>query len=88
MAKVVRSDDETFEQMLTRFRKKVDKEYKRAWTKHRYGYHEKPTVLRRKRKKMKARNRNNFRCGTSTLILSMNLETQWQREGPTNSLDR
>ena len=45
------NEDETIEEALFRFKQKELYAYKR-WTKKRYGYHEKPSVLKRKRKKM------------------------------------
>ena len=49
--KVYVRDNESIESALERFRSKESYEYKR-WTKKRYGYYEKPSVLKRRRKKM------------------------------------
>ena len=85
--KIVPHKGEDFERTIKRFNKAVRKEYDRAWHKRRYGYYEKPSVLRRKRMKIKWRNNMRFRRGVSSTRFYMNLETQWRREGPSNAIE-
>ena len=40
-------------QALDRFTQLVQREHRRPWTKRRFGYFEKPSALRRKRRKMR-----------------------------------
>ena len=46
-------EEQDIEQALAEFRRRVRQEYQGRWYKRRYGYYESPSVLRRKRKKMK-----------------------------------
>jgi ribosomal protein S21 len=86
--KVVPLEGEDFERTIKRFNKAVRKEYDRAWHKRRYGYYEKPSVLRRKRMKIKWRNNIRFRHGAPSTQFYMDLELQWRREGPSNAIER
>ena len=76
--------DEDFLAMVERFNQRVRYEYHRPWTKRRYGYYEKPSVLRRKRAKMRKLQTR----GTGKLYLSIDLEAQFRRTGPTNAAGR
>lgn len=49
---VLLAEEESVEQALGRLRRKIDNELARPWHKRRYGCHEKPSELRRKRQKM------------------------------------
>jgi ribosomal protein S21 len=82
-------DNENIDAALARFRRKEQYEYKR-WTKKRYGYYEKPSILKRKRKKMAkiwasiltskiGYNRKN------SLHLYIGLKELFARTGPNNS---
>ncbi len=53
MPKVIINDEQSIEQALQELRKKVYYEKSSRWYKRRYGYYEKPSVLKRKRRKMK-----------------------------------
>lgn len=50
--KIEVQENENIESALRRFRRKSRCEYGKRWTKKRYGYYEKPSQLKRKRKKM------------------------------------
>lgn len=73
-------DGEDVSLAVARFRRMVDREYRRPWVKRRRGYHEKPTTLRRKRDKLWWRT-SRFQGG-GTLHLYLGLKEQFQREGP------
>jgi len=89
LVRVVPREDEDFEKTLDRFRHAVHKAYERPWHKRRYGYYEKPSTLRRKQNRTKqatiliAAHR-----GSTNLRLCINLEDQFRREGPSNSMGR
>ncbi len=76
--------DEDVSEMVARFNQRVRHEYQRPWTKRRYGYYEKPSALRRKRTKMRKLQTR----GAGRLYLSIDLETQFRRTGPTNAAGR
>jgi ribosomal protein S21 len=57
VVRVVLHDGESLENALWRFNNAVRREYDRPWYKHRYGYYEKPSRLRQKRRKMRSINR-------------------------------
>jgi ribosomal protein S21 len=67
-------EGEDLEQVLQRFRVLVHKERSRPWDERRFGYHEKPSAIRRKQ-----------RCGERSRI---GLGAQWARTGPRNAVGR
>jgi ribosomal protein S21 len=75
--------DETLAHALARLRRAVDLEYGRTWTRRRYGYYERPAILRRKRQKMRYRKAR----GGSPLWLRVGMREQWRRTGP-NAMGR
>lgn len=89
--KVVVEDGESIERALLRLRRTQVYEFKR-WTKHRYGYFEKPSALRRKARKMARiwQLRERYRPRTSSSRcdyqphLFIGLEELFARNGPTN----
>jgi len=79
-------DNESIDIALARLRQKELYEYKR-WTKKRYGYYEKPSVLKRKRKKMarlwsKGHPESH---SMNTLHLYIGLKALFARTGPNNA---
>ena len=95
--KVVVEDGESIESALRRLRRAQAYEFKR-WSKKRCGYYEKPSALRRKRKKMaeiwSIRERFDRKChrgGKSqkhTIHLFVGLPELFARTGPTNQAGR
>ncbi|MBI5961548.1 MAG: 30S ribosomal protein S21 [Chloroflexi bacterium] len=83
MVQVIPREDENFEETLIRFRRAVRRAYERPWHKRRYGYYEKPGALRRK----KNRTRDHNRRGAG-IRLCIDLEDQFQRDGPSNAMGR
>lgn len=84
MLRVVVRDGEDFEQAFDRFQRLARSEYERPWTKRRYGYYEKPSALRRKRAKMRR-----LKVGrVGNVWLRIDVQTQFQRTGPTNAAGR
>lgn len=81
VVRVVIHDGESIESALERFNEAVHREYDRPWHKHRYGYYEKPSRLRRKRRKMRKINPH------GTLKLHIGLISLFERTGP-NAADR
>lgn len=82
-------DNENIDAALTRFRRKEQYEYKR-WTKKRYGYYEKPSILKRRRKKMAKIwafiiNAHIGYDAKSSLHLYIGLRELFARIGPNNS---
>ncbi len=86
--KVILTDNQTVEQALTEFNKQLYRNNYRRWYKKRYGYYEKPSQLKRKRKKMQ----KIMRCSTyidylsgeneySSLQLKIGLTEQFSRTG-------
>jgi ribosomal protein S21 len=75
---VLLHEDESVEQALSRLRRKIHNELARPWYKRRYGCHEKPAELRRKREKMQ---RLQIRAG-SGLWLKVELAAQFRRTAP------
>jgi ribosomal protein S21 len=82
--KVVIGDGEELFKALRRFRELVRKAYGRPWTKRRFGYFEKPSALRRKRRRMAWRQQQTG----GGLKLCIALPAQWHRTGPSNALGR
>lgn len=70
-------DGESIEVVLHRFKKKVKHETDRRWHKRRFGYYEKPSILKRKAKKMKALS---IQSGGS-LWLKIGLKEQFSKSG-------
>jgi ribosomal protein S21 len=89
--------DEPFEAALCRFRKRVTHRFWRPWHKRRFGFYEKPSALRRKRRKMRelARGRATwrdrlrevgsplFRLIRVTGHVGLGLRAQFDRNAPT-----
>jgi len=83
------SNEEDIESALMRLRQKSSYKHKR-WTKKRYGYYEKPSELRRKRKKMASiwQVRHGPHAGgtiKNSLQLFVGLKDLFARTGPNNS---
>ena len=68
---------ETIEVALRKFNKKVKNETDRRWYKRRFGYYEKPSILKRKAKKMK---KLSIQSG-GTLWLKIGFKEQFSRNG-------
>jgi ribosomal protein S21 len=82
--KVEVRDDESIDSALRRFNELVQGEVSRTWCKRRYGYYEKPSELRRKRKKMAW-----LRSGSQgNLLLRIGLKELYSRTGPKNAAGR
>jgi ribosomal protein S21 len=77
-------EGEGIESIVRRFRMAVQQEYGRRWYKKRIGYYEKPSELRRKRKKMA---KIQSQCG-GTLWLRIGQEDLFRRTGPMNAAGR
>ena len=75
---------EDLRQALARFTQVADREFRRPWTKRRYGYYETPSALGRKRRKMR---KLQAQTGGG-LMLRIDLATQFRRTGPTNAAGR
>jgi ribosomal protein S21 len=80
--RVVIGDGEGLSQALQRLARLVQKVYGRPWTKRRFGYFEKPSVLRRKRERMSWRQRQ----VNGSLKLHVSLAAQLRRSGLSNAL--
>jgi ribosomal protein S21 len=83
-AKVMVAEGEELSKALRRFRQQMSMVYGRPWTKRRFGYFEKPSVLHCKRKRMAWRQRQAGGC----LKLHIGLREQLDRTGPSNALGR
>ncbi|MFT0634472.1 30S ribosomal protein S21 [Pseudomonas sihuiensis] len=70
-------DDESIEVALRKFKNKVKHETDRRWHKRRFGYYEKPSILKRKAKKMKALS---IQSG-GNLWLKIGLKEQFSKSG-------
>lgn len=70
-------DGESIEVALRKLKKKVKHETGRRWYKRRFGYHEKPSILKRKTKKMKALS---IQSG-GNLWLKIGLKEQFSKSG-------
>ncbi|MGA4473764.1 30S ribosomal protein S21 [Ectopseudomonas chengduensis] len=70
-------DGESIEVALRKLKKKVKHETDRRWHKRRFGYYEKPSILKRKAKKMKALS---IQSGGS-LWLKIGLKEQFSKSG-------
>ena len=68
---------ETIEVALRKFNKKVKNETDGRWYKRRFGYYEKPSILKRKAKKMK---KLAIQSG-GTLWLKIGFKEQFSRNG-------
>lgn len=76
---VVVNEGESVEMVLRTLSRKVSSEMSRRWYKRRFGFHEKPSALKRKRSKMKALA---IQSG-GRLWLKIGLEAQFSRTGNT-----
>lgn len=82
--KIEVGDDESIDSALKRFNQAVKRDLGRPWCKRRYGYYEKPSELKRKRKKMRR-----LRSGSrGNLYLKIGLKELFSLTGPTNSAGR
>ncbi|MCC7446295.1 MAG: ribosomal protein S21 [Anaerolineae bacterium] len=88
LVKVIARDGEAFEHTLARFRRQVSLAYRRPWHKRRYGYYEKPSTLRCKQNRTRQHNRQNYGRGGTGVLLPIDLDAQFRREGPTNAKGR
>jgi ribosomal protein S21 len=86
VVKVVVRENESPEQTLNRFNRLVSKAYARPWHKRRYGYHEKPSTLKRKQNRTRRHNRRSYARGGTGVRLRINLEAQFKREGNSNAM--
>jgi ribosomal protein S21 len=75
--KVYMDAGEPIEEALRKFNKKVKHETGRRWYKRRFGYYEKPSMLKRKSKKMKELS---IQSG-GTLWLKIGLKAQFSTHG-------
>lgn len=82
-AKVEVREGESIDSALQRFSQLVRREFGRPWSKRRYGYYEKPSQLRRKRKKM-----GRLRSRGANLLLHIGLKELYSRTGPENAAGR
>ncbi len=73
-------ENESIDAALRRLQRLSYHERDRRWHHRRYGYHEKPSALRRKRRKMSAL----ARVGMHP-VLRIDLEKMLARTGPTNA---
>lgn len=53
MTKVYLDDKQNFDDVFQQFYQQLDKQKAKRWYKKRYGYYEKPSRLKRKKRKMK-----------------------------------
>ncbi|BDI30894.1 hypothetical protein CCAX7_29450 [Capsulimonas corticalis] len=86
---VVVSNYENLDRALIDLRKRVRNEYGRPWYKRRYGFYEKPSELKRKRKKM-GRRRGGSSCFFHPGSLKLHIEQKeiFARTGPTTSVQK
>jgi ribosomal protein S21 len=70
-------DGESIEVALRKLKKKVKQETDRRWYKRRFGYYEKPSILKRKIKKMKELS---IQSG-GNLWLKIGLKEQFSKSG-------
>lgn len=82
-------EDQNIDQALSELRELVRQEYGQPWNKRRYGYHEKPSVVRRKRKKMaRARASGPVFFKPGALALRIGQKELLERTGPTMAMGR
>ena len=89
-AYVVLQQGEDIDQALERFRHHCDRDQGRPWTKRRYGYYEKPSALRRKRKRrdrMTARH-SGWHDEPASYNFRIGLAAQFCCTGPINTIGR
>ena len=82
MAKVVARDGEDFEALLERFNAAVLETHHRRWYKRRFGYHEKPSLLNKKRRRHRKVN------GGKRVWLRIGLAALYRRDGPDDAMGR
>lgn len=75
--KIKVEDGNSIDLALRKLNRKVKSETDRRWHKRRYGYYEKPSVLKRKSKKMKALTTQSG----GALWLKVGLKEQFSRNG-------
>ena len=66
---------------IKQLKKQVDLKCRRAWYKRRLGYYEKPSVLRRRKERLRQRNLKLVEHGGSPVKMYMYLKTLHKREG-------
>ena len=94
MSKVIVDEYQSLDQALIAFNRQVYKDKASRWYKRRYGYYEKPSVLKRKKNKMKrvlshrgtmfqdqARFQYQANPDNHTLWLKIDLTQQFARDG-------
>jgi ribosomal protein S21 len=79
VVKIIVREDESPVEALQRFTEAVDRTYSKPWYKRRYGYYEKPSELRRKKRKMQKRNKN--RTLETRIVCPIDLATQFRHTG-------
>ena len=82
MPKVVAREGEDFEALLERFNAAVSKTHDRRWYKRRFGYHEKPSLLNKKRRRHRCVN------GGQRIWLRIELAALYRRHGPDDAMGR
>ncbi|MBN4071968.1 30S ribosomal protein S21 [bacterium AH-315-F18] len=78
--KIEIGEGESIHRAIRILRNTIGRDMSRRWTKRRYGYYEKPSVLRRKEKKM--------RKEYAGLRLKIGMSLQHARTGPNNAAGR
>jgi ribosomal protein S21 len=82
-ARVEVRDGETIRSAISRFRCETRRRHQRRWVKRRFGYYERPSDLRRKRKKVADIVRYREFIGIGGIWRpSLGFERQFRREGP------
>jgi len=80
MVKVVAREGENFEALLERFDAAISKTHDRRWYKRRFGYHEKPSLLNKKRRRHVRVN------GGRRVWLRIGLAALHRRNGPDDAM--
>lgn len=73
--------DQPLSRSLRAMRREVDLCYQRSWYKRRFGYYEKPSVLRRRKKRLHKRNQQSLIHRRRRVGMYMGLITLHRREG-------
>jgi ribosomal protein S21 len=85
MTRVSVTEEDSIELALRKLRRKVNEKYAFRWYRPRRGYYEKPSTLRRKRKKMRG---VVIRSESKRLWLKVGQKERFNRNGPDNSVGR
>jgi hypothetical protein len=83
--KVIVGEGESVAQAIERFEQLRYFVYRRPWTKRRFGYFEKPSVVRRREARLRRMRRQG--CGWYHRF-PIKLDAQWTRSGPANTIGR